>query len=161
MVGMAREACVLELGAGTGVITNALLRRGVARERLVVVEKSPAMAELLRRRFAGCRVIEGDAASIEEILRHQLGLSPNDFSHVVSSLPLRSIPRPIAELIAGGLQRFLRDGAHLVQFTYDLRNGSREWYGQLRHVRSSIVLANVPPARVDVYRANRPSISRN
>ena len=51
-VDTARTGLVVELGGGTGVITAALLARGVAPERLVVVEQSPALAAHLRQRFA-------------------------------------------------------------------------------------------------------------
>jgi len=149
----ARGRYVLELGAGTGAITEALLESSVSGDRLVVVEKSPVLVKVLRRRFSNATVLEGDAAQLDDLVAGQLGLKAEDFSHVVSSLPLRSIPRPAAEGIARAIEAFLGHGASLVQFTYDLRNGSRDWYGGLRHVRSSVVWLNVPPARVDVYQS--------
>ncbi|HAV62816.1 MAG TPA: hypothetical protein DCY13_10670 [Verrucomicrobiales bacterium] len=142
---------VLELGPGTGAITDAILRGGVPENRLVVIEKSPVLARVLRRRYPRAHVMEGDAACIQEIVHARLGLNAGQFSHIVSSLPLRSIPKPVAELIARGIQDFLSQGASLVQFTYDLRNGSVGWFGRLQHVRSSVVWLNVPPARVDEY----------
>lgn len=55
---------VLELGAGTGPVTRAILARGLPPERLILVEKVPELCALLRRRFPGATVIEGDAAEI-------------------------------------------------------------------------------------------------
>src|SRR5476649_1383072 len=57
----ARPGPVLELGPGTGVITEALLERGVAAERLTLVEYDAEMAACLARRFQGVTVIQGDA----------------------------------------------------------------------------------------------------
>lgn len=153
LVGHSQHSYVLELGAGTGAITSGLLRRGVPMERLVMVERSPAMVRLLRRRFPGAVVIEGDAANIHEMVQDQLRLSSSDFSHVISSLPLRSIPRQSAACIAAAIQDFLCHGARLIQYTYDLRNGSTSWYERLGHVHSSVIWLNVPPARVDLYAA--------
>ncbi len=144
---------VLELGAGTGSITQGLLRRGIPAERLIVLEQSPGMVRLLRRRFPGVTVIEGDAADILEIVQDRLKLSTSDFSHIVSSLPFRSIPRPTAARIANAIQDFLCHGARLIQYTYDLRKGSTSWFERLGHVHSSVIWFNFPPARVDLFSA--------
>jgi len=45
------ESYVLELGPGTGAVTQALLDRGLREERLVAIENNPKLARLLRRRF--------------------------------------------------------------------------------------------------------------
>ncbi|MHB8564056.1 MAG: hypothetical protein ACYDDA_08960, partial [Acidiferrobacteraceae bacterium] len=45
------KGTVVELGAGTGVVTQALLDRGLAAEKLIVVEQSPILAGHLRARF--------------------------------------------------------------------------------------------------------------
>ena len=55
---------VVELGAGTGTVTQELLRRGVHPHRLLVLERSEGMVELLRQRFPGLRVVHGDAAEV-------------------------------------------------------------------------------------------------
>ena len=62
------EEVVVELGAGTGVISRALLRAGIAPERLFVVEIVPAMAAHLRRALPGVNVIEGDARQLPALL---------------------------------------------------------------------------------------------
>src|SRR5271163_2108119 len=56
-----RTGHVVELGAGTGEVTKALLAAGIAPERLVLIERDPELAIFLRRRFPGPRIIEGDA----------------------------------------------------------------------------------------------------
>ncbi|MGH8513616.1 MAG: class I SAM-dependent methyltransferase, partial [Gammaproteobacteria bacterium] len=50
---------VVELGPGTGAITEALLARGIAPGRLFLVEFDPGFCKLLRRRFPGVHVIKG------------------------------------------------------------------------------------------------------
>src|SRR5665213_2134504 len=64
----AGDEAVLELGAGTGVISRALLASGVPADRLFVVEIVPAMAAHLRRALPGARVIEGDARRLTELV---------------------------------------------------------------------------------------------
>ena len=77
---------VVELGAGTGAITRALLRHGVPPPKLIVVERSRLLANQLRRRYPRITVAEGDAAHLASHLQSQ------PVRAVVSGLPLRSLP---------------------------------------------------------------------
>src|SRR6185295_18890670 len=66
---------VIELGPGTGPITEALVEQGVDPARLVLVEFNPKFCELLRRRFPAATVVQGDAYrlrdSLAELTRHE------------------------------------------------------------------------------------------
>ena len=59
---------VIELGPGTGPVTDALVRRGIAQDRLVLVEYNPEFCKLLKRRFPKATIIQGDAYDIGETL---------------------------------------------------------------------------------------------
>ena len=59
---------VVELGPGTGVLTEALVERGIAPERIVLVEYSPEFCALLRERFPRARIVEGDAYRLDGTL---------------------------------------------------------------------------------------------
>ena len=56
-----RESFVLELGPGTGAVTDALLKHGLRENRLIAIEKNPPLAKLLRKRFPRAQIIAGDA----------------------------------------------------------------------------------------------------
>lgn len=147
------DSYVVEVGAGTGSITSALLKHSVSHDRLIVLEHSASMVTLLRKRFPKVNIIQGDAGNLDRILECDLGILPRNVSHVVSSLPLKSIPGEHARKIANVIQDLVQGGSRLVQFTYDLRGGSKDWYHRLRHVNCSYVWLNFPPARVDLYAA--------
>src|SRR5580698_3568480 len=51
------ESHVLELGPGTGVVTEALLRRGLRQERLVAIEQNSNMTRMLREKFPRAQII--------------------------------------------------------------------------------------------------------
>src|SRR5215212_8622987 len=51
---------VIELGPGTGPITEALVEHGVDPSRLVLIEFNPTFCELLRRRFPEATVVQAD-----------------------------------------------------------------------------------------------------
>ena len=137
---------IVELGAGTGVVTEALLERGIAPGRLIVVERAAALAAYLRRRFPQVTVIQGDARHLGRLL----GKHNPEVTAVVSSLPLRSLPDGVVRTIMAELNAVLKHGGRLIQFTYDLRPMAGVFY-RFERIVSKIVWSNVPPARVDVF----------
>lgn len=153
----AAPGLVLELGGGTGVITAALLARGVAPQRLVVVEQSAALAAHLQRRFPHVHVLHGDAAELARLTgapgwpRDAAG-APLAVGCIVSGLPLLSIALPLRQRILHAGAALLAPGGLLLQFTYALRAPS-PWQGAgLIGQARQRVLANLPPARIDVLR---------
>lgn len=157
---MARWVCfepdgfVVELGGGTGVVTAALLARGVAPARLIVVEKLPRFVALLRERFPLVTVIEGDALELDSIVR------PHVATHVcavVSSLPLRNFGAQKINRLIGQIHSVLCPGGRWIQFGYhiydkSLLHGWDQTAGKFDLVYTGIVWRNIPPARVTVYK---------
>src|SRR5215468_5779428 len=80
---------IIELGPGTGPVTEALLAQGVVPSRLVLVEFDPTFCRLLRKRFPGALVVQGDAYSLHRVLH---GLLKQPAAGVVSGLPLFTKP---------------------------------------------------------------------
>jgi len=141
---------VLELGPGTGVVTAALIERGVAPERIVSVEYNPDFCTHLRQRFPGVTIVEGDAYDLNRTLRDG---HDGPFSAVVSSLPLLTRPPPVRlALVEGALAR-IPVGAPLIQFSYSLTAPPvPEVPGRFTVKSSPWVFRNLPPARVWLYR---------
>lgn len=83
---LGRPGTVLELGGGTGSVTAALLDAGCAPERLLVVERAPDLAAMLRQRFPAVQVVSGDACQLGAMLR-DAGVTT--LATVVSSLPIK------------------------------------------------------------------------
>ncbi len=143
-----RPGHVVELGAGTGEVTKALLAAGIPPQRLALIERDPELSAFLRRHFAGPQIIEGDAARLASLLaRH--GVAP--VAAVVSSLPLLSLPAEIVSGIVHGVFEALPRGGVLVQFTYGPKppvpRGLREGL-RLEGVSGRRIWRNVPPAVV-------------
>ncbi len=139
---------VLELGPGTGVITEALVARGIAPERITAIEYDSEFARMVRQRFPKVDVIEGDAFD----LVHTLGRERDaPFAGIVSGLPLLNFPlHKRTALIEGALSQ-LKPGAPFVQFSYGLNAPAQPPKGFAVR-RAALVWKNLPPARVWVYR---------
>jgi phosphatidylethanolamine/phosphatidyl-N-methylethanolamine N-methyltransferase len=143
-----RPGHVVELGAGTGEVTKALLAAGLAPQRLALVERDPELARFLRGHFPGPRIIEGDAARLPRLLAEH-DITP--IAAVVSSLPLLSLPAGIVQSIVAGVFEALPRGAALVQFTYGptppVPRAVRERL-HLDGAHGKRIWRNVPPAVV-------------
>jgi phosphatidylethanolamine/phosphatidyl-N-methylethanolamine N-methyltransferase len=143
------DGLVLELGAGTGRVTEALLERGVNPEKLVAVEQDRLLARHLKDRFTNVAVIHGNAVKLCEMcIRYD-----RHVGSVISSLPLLSLPPATVEALGETLRKLLgRDGI-LVQYTYRLGNGPSPLAAYMERISARTVWANIPPARVEVFRA--------
>jgi phosphatidylethanolamine/phosphatidyl-N-methylethanolamine N-methyltransferase len=144
---------VIELGPGTGPVTQALLNRGVRPDRLFLIEYSKDFARLLRQRFPGVTVIEGDAYGIKQTLGNVLAKQKKPVSAIVSSLPLLTRPeierqRLLLDALALGAER-----APFIQFTYGGKPPvPMQGLDDVVVEKSRKILWNMPPARVFVYR---------
>jgi phosphatidylethanolamine/phosphatidyl-N-methylethanolamine N-methyltransferase len=139
---------IVELGPGTGVVTKALIERGVAPERIIAVEYSPDFCRLLAERFPGITVVRGDAYDLDRTLD---GRAPQ-VANVVSSLPL--VARPLEDrirLIEAGLARTV-GGGPFIQFSYTFNGPVYPIPPSFRGEASTWILMNMPPARVWLYR---------
>lgn len=147
-----REGHVVELGAGTGQVTKALLMGGIPADRLALVEREPELTAFLRRHFSGPHIIEGDATRLPHLLQEQ-GLGTP--AAIVSSLPLLSLPAEVVNGIVRGVFDALPRGGALVQFTYGPKPPvPRALRESLRLVatRGRRIWRNVPPAVVWTFR---------
>ena len=145
----ASDGPVVELGPGTGPVTEALVEAGVVPSRLVLVEFNPAFCHILRARYPDATLVQGDAYSLRRLLETLL-LEPA--AAVVSGLPL--VTKPIRQRL-----RLIRDaldlmvpGAPFIQFTYSVAAPLPKGLGGFSVEASERIWMNIPPARVWVYR---------
>jgi phosphatidylethanolamine/phosphatidyl-N-methylethanolamine N-methyltransferase len=135
---------LIELGAGTGAVTESL-RAWFPAATMVIVERDAPMAAALQRRFATCTVV---ADAIQ--LRKDLFTGIPDESVTVSSLPFRSLPALVSEQVITLLRDFLLESPkrRLVQYTYGQRVPFESPDLGLVWKRQKLVLRNIPPAWV-------------
>jgi phospholipid N-methyltransferase len=149
---------VVELGAGTGAITRALLDRLPPDATLLVFEINPRFIDCLRQSISDPRVIliNSSVENLEAEL-HLRGIQHVDA--VVSSLGLAFIPDHQRHAIFQQLSPFLHQGSVFTQYQYI--HGLQFMEGRLcrfnlrpllgryfASVRSKIEWRNLPPAFV-------------
>ena len=146
---LAEGMAVLELGPGTGVVTQCLIDRGIPEENLVLVEYSPEFCVLLHARFPKARIVQGDAyAHGAEI---DAALAGRTIGSVVSSLPLFTKPDAMRERVIGDALGRLPAGHPFIQFSYALTLPVKPAKLAATIEISPWVKLNLPPARVLVY----------
>jgi len=151
------DGYVVELGAGTGPVTRAILEAGVAPERLVVIERNPTLHRHLKERYPDVRVMLGDAVRLRRMMK-QNGISP--VIAIVSSLPLRSMKESERCRIADESFSVLEPGAPFIQFTYGLSSPlPRRGLGVHGRLKDR-VLQNLPPANIWLYTNTSPRAAR-
>ncbi len=139
---------VIEIGAGTGSFTRAILNSGVPASKLIVVELDKELAQYLRLHFPTIQVIHGNATVLETLI------SPQVIGHVqtiVSGIPMVNIPKKIQKEIIDSCFRILGEGGGILQFTYGpvspVSAASFGFFAQ----KLGRVLQNFPPATVWRY----------
>jgi phosphatidylethanolamine/phosphatidyl-N-methylethanolamine N-methyltransferase len=130
---------VLEVGPGTGVVTRAILARGVRPENLYLVEYSPDFVGHLRSQFPGVNVIQGDAFDLDETLGEKRGMV---FDSVVSGVPLLNFP----------VSQRVPTGRPIMQLTYGPLSPVPAGRGNYKVEHYDFVLRNIPPTQLWVYR---------
>jgi phosphatidylethanolamine/phosphatidyl-N-methylethanolamine N-methyltransferase len=146
------DGLVLELGAGTGAFTRALLARGIREGDLTIIEYGSDFARILRQRFPEARVLRMNAA---QLANHDL-FPGATVGAVVSGLPLLSMsPRKVMSILSGAFN-YVRPGGSFYQFTYGPRcpvpRPILDRLG-LKATRIGGTIRNLPPAAA--YRISR------
>jgi len=154
----ARAQRVVELGAGTGVFTRALLDAKIAPDKLLVVELNPELHEYLHEQFPLVRVVNGDACDLKEIAMKEGFLTTGLVDAVISGLGLLSMPRSLQKAIVEAALSVLRPDGCFIQFTYGPKSPIPRDLAEelgLSVRRGGFAWRNVPPASVFVYTRTR------
>jgi len=140
---------VVELGPGTGPVTEALVNQGIDPARLLLVEFNPEFCRMLRSRYPTATVVQGDAYRLRHLLQT---IVREPAAAVVSGLPLVTKPLRTRLRLISDAMSLLAPGAPFIQFTYAMVPPIPKDYGGMHTEASELIWMNFPPARVWVYR---------
>ena len=140
---------VIELGPGTGPVTEALVKQGVDPARLILAEFNPDFCRLLRTRYPAATVVQGDAYRLRRLLETYVH---EPAAAIVSGLPLVTKPLYTRLRLISDAMTLLAPGTPFVQFTYAMLPPIPKELSGMRAEASELIWMNLPPARVWVYR---------
>lgn len=140
---------VIELGPGTGPVTEALVQRGIDPSRLVLVEFNPDFCRLLRTRYPAATVVQGDAYRLRRLLE---SIVREPAAAIVSGLPLVTKPPRTRLRLISDAMGLLDTNAPFIQFTYAMGPPIPKDLAAIKGEPSELIWRNLPPARVWVYR---------
>ncbi len=147
-----RARTVIELGAGTGPITEQLIEKAPSSCLIVVVENDHDFVNVLREKYGNrqnIKILEMDATDLDCIAR-EAGIEKADY--VVSGLPVPSLSLAAQKRLFSSLERVLTDGGSFIQITEIPLVFQRFYKKHFESVVFTLVLANLPPGGVYVCR---------
>lgn len=142
------DSPIVELGGGSGSLTRALIKAGVAPARIYVIELDIELANYLKNAMPHVNVIQGNATDLADILpTHIIG----KVQHVVSGLPMINIPQKVRGQILESCFQIMAPGGVYLQYTYSPRSSIDAETYQLNKKRLGTVFLNLPPATIWHY----------
>ena len=140
-----KVSCIVELGAGDGVITKYILERLPAHAKVIAFEVSPDLCDDMRALNDPRLVVAQDSA---ENIRHWLDQVGAEYAdHVVSAIPFAALPEALGKDIVRAARENLRPGGRYNQVHYSLK--TKGYYeAAFGAVETRRVWANLPPAWV-------------
>ncbi|MGI9439594.1 MAG: class I SAM-dependent methyltransferase [Parvibaculales bacterium] len=139
---------IIELGAGTGNVTHALLKAGIKPEQLHLVEINPDFVDVLKRDVGACHIHHCTAEQIDQ-------LPVSNVEAIISGLPMLSFSEEFQHDVLSHAFNLLKPGGVYIQFTYSfskppIRPSIIEQFN-LQWKRYARVYRSLPPASVYVF----------
>lgn len=147
-ISIKRPGYIIELGPGTGVVTQAMLDRAIDPKKIILIEQSEGFAQFLTEKFPDIQVIQGDATCLGDLIPKEC----TPINAIVSSLPFRSLPAAAVEKLIQQLSQVMDPECVFIQFSYlSFDSHPLRRLGGLTPVRTKRIWFNLPPAEVCTF----------
>jgi phosphatidylethanolamine/phosphatidyl-N-methylethanolamine N-methyltransferase len=140
---------ILELGPGTGSLTEGLLAAGVPEERLIMLEMGPEFCALLGDRYQAAKIVQGDAFDLKNFARNHLDAP---LAAIVSGLPLFNFGAGKRRQLIHDCLDLLDPEGSFIQFTYRFKPPVTRNEQAFRMSSTRRIWWNLFPAKVWIYR---------
>ncbi len=138
---------IIELGAGSGCITELLAKKINPSTTLIVFEVNEMFCKMLKQKFTSpnIHIINDSAENLEMHLYRITGSIKADF--VISSLPFSIIDEATRNNIINTIKHVLNPHSVYIQYGYNKKKYN-EILNRFQTVKTSYVLGNLPPAYI-------------
>ncbi len=139
---------IVELGAGTGPITQELVDRLQPHTRFIAIERDPDFAQILRERFAGhanVEIVVADVRDLETVLKSR---SVDQVDYFISGLPTPSLPVHVRRRMLVAIRRYLTPQGVFSNITEVPWYYLKYYKAVFQDVSFELVTFNMPPGGV-------------
>lgn len=142
---------ILELGAGTGIITSTMIEMGIDPKRIISIEYDQKLYDHLVKTMPDVNFIKGDAFNLQTTLSEYSG---QKFAAILSGIPLLNFKKDERVHLLNGALDWLEDEAPFVQLCYGPKPPIQISDNNIKVEPTKWILANIPPARFWIYKKN-------
>lgn len=139
--------CIVELGPGTGIFTDEILKKRNANTILILIEYNIDFYKKLKSKYSDIQNIHiiNDSAENIDYYINKYGI--NNIDYIVSGLPFASLPKDMSEMILDKCKCALGyKGSFIIfQYTKSKKDLINKYFKDIKINRE---ILNIPPAYV-------------
>ena len=136
---------IVELGAGTGVITEEIVRHARPGTRIITIEIDKKYNTFLEKHFGDKIIVETASCDTFDAVLRKHGIDKPDC--IISGLPLPSIPQHVSRGTIALIKKYTKEGTIFRMFTY-VPWKTMKMIDDPRLEKKSFTVRNFPPAYV-------------
>jgi len=139
---------IVELGAGTGPITAAIIERIKPHTRFLAIERDTDFARILQKRFANrsnIEIVHGDVRDIDRILKAR---DITEVDYFISGLATPTLPLGVQKRMFAAVRKYLAPHGAFSNITEVPLWYIRYYRGLFGKVEFQFVPINIPPGGV-------------
>lgn len=140
---------VIEIGPGTGELTEILFNSGIPYEKVFIIEKNKNFIDFLKKKFPKANIIYGSVEDLDLLLDEKY---KNKIDYIISGIPITLLNEKQHQIIMNNIFNFLKSDGKFIQFTYSLLQPIKKLSNNFNYKCSGFTLLNFPPAFVWTYK---------
>lgn len=141
---------IVDLGAGTGVVSRELLRRGIKPENILAIDVCEDFLDAFHQNCPQLRLNIGDARDLRAIISGCFHMP--HVRAIISSLPLKSLPGKVVSSILEEIRQVLNEHKCVfIQYTYAFWKACALTRFGFQVERKQYIAKNLPPALIEKY----------
>lgn len=138
---------IVELGPGTGVFTDIILKKRNPNTKVMLIENDKRFYSLLKRKYKDKENLFIMNGSAENMDCYAEAYGFNGVDYIISGLPFTSLPKPVSDDILNKTKRMLGENGRFITFQYTLYKKAY-FKKHFKKVDIKREFRNVPPAYI-------------
>ncbi len=139
---------IIELGSGTGSLTQGLIEAGVDAERLICIEINQKFCEIFKEKLPNVKIICSDVNNLKSLISEEIY---NNIGNIISTIPLLTISPEIKEMLMKNIKEVTASNVQYIQVSYSPISPVPYKKFNWKQKRIGIVWKNLPPISIFSY----------